>query len=375
MPERKITEAENLRKRTSSLKRVFIFGLVFLAAPYCLPAAPQISEDRDLKELDLASWNCLNKLEGSARTPDSMERNRLKNRSAVDLSRVNIEQVDIPGFLKLVGPFDAQTKGKRRKDLNPEERKQLDLLEKKIVQVTGYLALAYVGPPETTNCASMDFHDWHLEITQDPPDHPPQVGDPTPIICEITPRTQNAIFHDNIRIQELAAFFRRTDLTFESTGHKAGRIRLTGYLMWDDEHNGSADIGETIKKAAIGKFHNPWRSTAWEIHPVLKIEPVDGVHLLPPPAGGPASSASTPPQPGAATPAQSPFEARFIPAPGATPPQFTTITQPVKIKIPYGETILPRGATVPILGHDAKTVTVKYMGGTYIVPITSTDLP
>jgi hypothetical protein len=122
--------------------------------------------------------------------------------------------------------------------------------------------------------------------------------------------------------------------------------------MWDDEHNGSADIGETVKRAAIGRYHSPWRKTAWEIHPVFKIEPVDGTHL----------STTTP-------------EATPAPAPTATPPQFATITQPVKIKIPYGETILPRGANVPILSRDAQTVTVKYMGGTYVVPITSTDLP
>jgi hypothetical protein len=109
-----------------------------------LPAAQQISEDRELKELDMESWNCLNRPEGSARTPDGIERNRLKNRSAIELTALTVEQVDIPGFLKLVGNFDAQTKGKRRKDLNPEEKKELDALEKKVVQVTGYLGLIYV---------------------------------------------------------------------------------------------------------------------------------------------------------------------------------------------------------------------------------------
>jgi len=48
--------------------------------------------------------------------------------------------------------------------------------------------------------------------------------------------TQNAIYRDNIRIQELTAFFRHPDLTYESTGHPAQKIRVTGYLLWDDDH-------------------------------------------------------------------------------------------------------------------------------------------
>src|SRR4030095_4755038 len=106
------------------------------------------------------------------------------------------------------------------------EKEQLDPLETHIVSLTGYLVLAYAGPAESTNCSSVDFHDWHLEIFEKPSDHPPQPGDPTSISCEITPRTQNAIYRDNARIQELAAFFRRPDLICEPTGHKAHKSGL-----------------------------------------------------------------------------------------------------------------------------------------------------
>src|SRR5213079_1352823 len=111
-----------------------------------------------------------------------------------------------------------------------------------------------------------------FENFKEPPDHPPQPGDPTPIICEITPRTQNAIFHDGIRVQELAAFFRRPDLSYESTGHKAHKVRLIGYPFWDDEHNEAKDVGATIRSISRYGYHNPWRATAWEIHPVIKID-------------------------------------------------------------------------------------------------------
>jgi hypothetical protein len=345
-----------------------------------LPAAlPQISQDRELKEFDLTNWDCLNRPEGSARTPDGIERNRQKNRSAPTLPIVSSETLDTPAFLKRFAEFDAQIKGRKRSELNPAEREQLDSLERQILHLTGYLVSAYCGPPETTNCKSIDWHDWHLELFEKPQDHAPQRGDPTPIVCEITPRTQNSIFHDGVRIQELTAFVRPPDphLPAESTGHAAQKIRVTGYLMWDDEHNGAADVGPTIRKIAANGYHQPWRSTAWEIHPVVKIERADNApakvesrESAPPPARSPAVESSSP---AVSTPVPtSPSEQLETPA--STPPRIVIVTQPVKIKIPYGDTVLPPGTKLPIVSRDAQTVAVQYMAATYTIPITSTDL-
>jgi hypothetical protein len=60
------------------------------------------------------------------------------------------------------------------------------------------------------------------------------------------------------RIQSLAGLFRLQDTSY--------------YLLWDDEHNDSADVGSTVQDFSKNGFHHPWRSTAWEIHPVMKIE-------------------------------------------------------------------------------------------------------
>jgi hypothetical protein len=209
----------------------------------------------------------------------------------------------------------------------------------------------------------MDFHDWHLELFEKPHDHAPRIGDPTPIICEITPRTQNAIFRDNIRMQALAGFIRAPDMTIEPTGHAARKVRVTGYLLWDDEHNGAADVGTTIRTFGANKYHQPWRSTAWEIHPVIKIEAIEAA--IPLPIQSPSLARSVP----AATP-------QTVPAlsPSASPQQqVVTVTQPVRIKIPYGETVIPRGTKLPVVIHDAKTVTVRYLDAAYAIPITSTD--
>jgi hypothetical protein len=199
----------------------------------------------------------------------------MKNRWSVNLSLFTVEPLDTAAFLKKVCEYDSRLQSKRRGELTAAQKDKLDSYENQIVSLTGWLVLAYAGPPETTNCASANFHDWHLEIFENPSDHAPQVGDPTPIICEITPRTERLIYQDGALIQSLAEFFRRQDVSYQATGHKAQKIRVTGYLLWDDDHNGSADVGSTIEYFSKNGFHHPWRSTAWEIHPVMKIDVID----------------------------------------------------------------------------------------------------
>ena len=353
--------------RVTVLLLALVAASLFWSATFAARPRPVISEDRELKEIDLGVWDCRDKASGTAKTDDGIERNQLKNRSVIDLTKLKAPSVETDGFLQMVAAFDAKTKGMRRKELTPALESELAALEKQIVSFTGYLVIAYAGPPETTNCGSSDFHDWHLELFEQPLDHAPEIGDPTPIICEITPRTQNAIFRAGTRIQALASFIRAPDMTIEPTDHPARRVRITGYLLWDDEHNGAADIGDTIQKKAANGFHQPWRSTAWEIHPAIKIEALDPttpfLRLTPPPAGpSPAVSRSSaphipPPAPASPTP----------------PEQFVTTIAPVKIKILYGETVIPRGTRLRVISHDAQNLTVSYLDGTYAIPISSTD--
>ncbi|MDQ6626804.1 MAG: hypothetical protein M3Y69_11815, partial [Verrucomicrobiota bacterium] len=164
--------------------------------------------------------------------------------------------------------------GKHRAELSAAQREQLNALEKQVVSLTAYLGMAYSGAPETTNCGHGDIHDWHLEMFERPIEHAPAIGDPTPIICEITPRTQSMIFKSGIRLQKLGGFFRNSDLETEPMGQKPQRVRITGLLMWDDAHIGKADIGSMIESITPNKYHHPWRSTGWEIHPVMKVEVV-----------------------------------------------------------------------------------------------------
>jgi len=65
-----------------------------------------------------------------------------------------------------------------------------------------------------------------------------------------------------------------------------------------------------------------------------------------------------------------------VPTPAVSAPttQFVTLTQPVRIKIAYGETVLPRGLKLPLISRDAQSVTVKYLDETPTIPLSATDL-
>ena len=245
----------------------FVCSLLVAFSPLAWAQLPE------LRDLDLTGWDCLSILEGAARTQDGKERNVQKNRSAIDFVGDKVPTLDFATFLARAAEYDRQIERKHRRDMTPEQKEKVAALEKQIVSVTGWLVLAYQGVPETTNCRSKDFLDWHLELSPEAADHPAQAGDPTPIICEITPRTQAQLFRSGARIQKLAAFLRLPDNSFVPTGGEPHKIRVTGFLMWDDEHNkADTDVGTHVGWFSAEGYHHPWRATAWEIHPVLKIE-------------------------------------------------------------------------------------------------------
>lgn len=232
----------------------------------------KISDDRELTELDLSTWDCLDKPAGTGETADGVERNTQKNRGPIDLAGKDIPSFDTAGFMRYFSAFDAAANGKHRSELSPELREQLNALEKKVVSLTAYVGMVYVGGAETTNCGRGDIHDWHLEMFERPIERAPTIGAVTPIICEITPRSQSQLYRAGVRVQKLGGFFRRSDLEAEPMMQKPQLVRITGLLMWDDAHNGKADVGPIIESITPNKYHHPWRSTGWEIHPISKIE-------------------------------------------------------------------------------------------------------
>jgi hypothetical protein len=249
--------------------------LAIVVMAMAVSATIDTTEDTELRDLDLTGWDCANQFEGTAPSQEVGERNRMKNRRPVNVSAFTVEALDTSAFLKKVREYDSHLHSTYRSELTTAQKDQLDSYENQIVSLTGWLQLAYAGGPETANCANATFHDWHLEIFKNPSDHAPQIGDPTPIICEITPRTEQRIYRDNVRLQSLIEFFRLQDLSYRATGHKAQKVRVIGYLMWDNDHNGKVDVGSTVEYFSKDGFHHSWRSTAWEVHPVMKIELIE----------------------------------------------------------------------------------------------------
>src|SRR6266516_3965632 len=60
-----------------------------------------------------------------------------------------------------------------------------------------------------------------------------------------------------------------------------------------------------------------------------------------------------------------------VPNPSTSPasPCFVVLTQPVKVMIAYGETVLPAGMKLPVISSDATSVRVNYMGESQTIPI------
>src|SRR5438128_5634666 len=58
-------------------------------------------------------------------------------------------------------------------------------------------------------------------------------------------------------------------------------------------------------------------------------------------------------------------------SPSAVAQGFVVLTQPVKVKIAYGETVLPAGMKLPVVSSDAASVRVKYMGEVQTIPISA----
>jgi hypothetical protein len=48
---------------------------------------------------------------------------------------------------------------------------------------------------------------------------------------------------------------------------------------------------------------------------------------------------------------------------------FVVLTQPVKVKVAYGETVLPAGMKLPVVSSNAASVRVKYLGDVQTIPI------
>lgn len=139
--------------------------------------------------------------------------------------------------LKGAGPREPRARW------TPAQRQAIAGTESAGVVVVGYLLGAKEEGAEAANChgADRDEHDFHLWLAAAP-------GDPKSraVVVEITPRQ-----HDR----------RWTLATLRRLARQHVQVRVTGWLMFDQEHG--PDVGRS-------------RGTLWEIHPITGIEELSG---------------------------------------------------------------------------------------------------
>ena len=161
-------------------------------------------------------------LEGSAPDQHKKESNRLKNRNTELKPGAKI--ISIEEVLK-----DGDDHGR--------------FSDSDYVSIEGYVAQIKSGGAESCNCNSTDekSHDVHLYIGKTGNDEKKDC-----FIAEATPafKAKHSIHYDEL---------------------KGKKVRITGYMLYDTEHKGSAV--NSCRKCA-----NVWRKTVWEIHPVVKLE-------------------------------------------------------------------------------------------------------
>lgn len=109
--------------------------------------------------------------------------------------------------------------------------------ETKGVVLTGCLVKVKAAGKESCNCEDATSADWHLEVAD-------AAAGPlgAAVVCEMTPRFGRCGW----MLPRLRAL----------VGH---RVRVTGWMMLDTEHLSGADA---------------WRGSAWEVHPVTRLEVV-----------------------------------------------------------------------------------------------------
>lgn len=134
-------------------------------------------------------------------------------------------------------------------------------------RVEGYVVSVSSGPLESANCYCR--RDSHIMLAQRP-DAPPREQ----IVLEISPRikasnqtqappdfeapSSEAKTPDLVPLQDWALETLRRELT-------GRRVRFEGWVFFDALHAGESE------NTAPGRPNN-WRATAWELHPITKIE-------------------------------------------------------------------------------------------------------
>ncbi|MEO8287841.1 MAG: lamin tail domain-containing protein [Chloroflexota bacterium] len=159
--------------------------------------------------------------------------NTLKNR----LDEATWQPTTVADLLALSWPIGIEQQP--RSKWSTPDRKVIAEHEGTPVQVEGYLVTVKKMSPETCNCHSVDYVDFHIWLVDDPNKDRTQS-----IVVETTPRIMS--YHTGWTLSRIREIARTKE-----------KIRISGWLLMDPEH--PDQIGKT-------------RGSIWEIHPIMQIE-------------------------------------------------------------------------------------------------------
>jgi hypothetical protein len=168
------------------------------------------------------------------------ELNKLKNRWSAPESSHNYSVSDIIGFNH--DRLDIAAREHRNR-WSRDEQSQASQYEGQGVTVEGFLIAAKESGPEACNGHSDVYRDFHIWIGTSP-----NSGKNESIVVELTPFWEEQYPELTIR-------------RFESLTSSHPKVRVTGWILWDEEH--ADEVGKS-------------RGSQWEVHPVTKFEEIAG---------------------------------------------------------------------------------------------------
>ncbi|HEY6230669.1 MAG TPA: hypothetical protein VIW64_05360 [Pyrinomonadaceae bacterium] len=173
---------------------------------------------------------------GLALSPGRRDFHRLKNRRFLPQpsdfdSRVNLQQLLQPGA------------------------DQSRWSTSRAARLDGYVVSVTAGPLELVNCFCR--RDTHINVALRP-----QAPARETVVLEVTPPIRDLITETNHGALELLSDWSTETLEKQLTGRW---VRFEGWLFFDGQHESEAE------NTAPGRDAN-WRATAWELHPVTRVE-------------------------------------------------------------------------------------------------------
>lgn len=176
-------------------------------------------------------------LEGNAQSQRIRDLNKLKNRDQIPTEKDFDNSVTLQKILQT---------GNDVKRWNTS----------KAARIKGYVYDVKTGGVETCNCKTKDksIRDTHIEIVLDPMNETKSKR----FIVEITPRLREQMKKQGVNWSTNAI-----------RDKFLGRwVLVEGWMFFDEEHDSQSENTSPNRESN-------WRATAWEIHPITKLEVID----------------------------------------------------------------------------------------------------